>query len=60
LVLGVVGAVVVVSLLGAWAVGRYRRDSADETNAGKRSPEELTAHENLRKLKDEGFNSGVV
>jgi hypothetical protein len=48
----VIGAVVAVALLGAWAVGRYRRDKADVPDAGKRSPEELTARENLKKLKD--------
>jgi len=56
----VIGAVVVVSLLGAWAAGRNRRDKAHETDSGKSPPEELTAAEDLKKLKDEGRYGGLV
>jgi hypothetical protein len=52
----VIGAVVVVSLLGAWAVSRYQRDKVDETNAGTRSLEDLKA-EDLKARKEKPTGS---
>ena len=56
----VIGAVVVVSLFGAWAAGRNRRDNAHETDSGKSPPEELTVAEDLKKLKEKGRYRGIV
>ena len=56
----VIGAVVVVSLFGAWAAGRNRRDKAHETGSGKIPLEELKAAEDLKRLRDRDEYGGMV
>jgi hypothetical protein len=54
----VIGVVVVVSLFGAWAVGRNRRHKGSEADATPHSPESLKALVEAKELKEKGRYSG--
>ncbi|MEA2001869.1 MAG: hypothetical protein U9N84_08305 [Actinomycetota bacterium] len=53
----VIAAVVVVSLLGAWALGRYRRDKVNETDAGTPPPQ---LRSEMRRMKDGSMDTKSI